>query len=207
MTSGFVRFPCQLWTGAKKTGSPPTDRFVGLVARRPPREWKIAGSNSACAGIFSGSSHASDSKIGTPVATLPGAWRYRVSAGTGQPGVSTLWLGEVESWIWTSISVWQHVKLPEQIRPWDTLACCWDVKQPTNKQTPPTLESQELNSRFLRHTHFFLCFPAFCCCSLCCCFFPTVFCLTDPFICILFPIALFKQYSYLKNECDYLLGG
>ena len=23
----------------------------------------------------------------------------------------------------------------EQIRPWDTLACCWDVKQPTNKQT------------------------------------------------------------------------
>ena len=35
----------------------------------------------------------------------------------------------------TSISVWQHVKLSEQIRPWDTLACCWDVKQPTNKQT------------------------------------------------------------------------
>ena len=23
-----------------------------------------------------------------------------------------------------------------QIRPEDTLACCWDVKQPTNKQTP-----------------------------------------------------------------------
>ena len=34
-----------------------------------------------------------------------------------------------------SISVWQHVQLSEQIRPWDTLACCWDVKQPTNKQT------------------------------------------------------------------------
>ena len=31
--------------------------------------------------------------------------------------------------------MWQHVKLFEQIRPWDTLACCWDVKQPTNKQT------------------------------------------------------------------------
>ena len=30
--------------------------------------------------------------------------------------------------------MWQHVKLSEQIRPWDTLACCWDVKQPTNKQ-------------------------------------------------------------------------
>ena len=29
-------------------------------------------------------------KIGTPVATLPGAWRYRVSAGIGRPGVSIL---------------------------------------------------------------------------------------------------------------------
>ena len=48
---------------------------------------------------FSGSSHTCDLQIGTPVATLPGAWRYRVSAGTGRPGVSILWLGEVESFI------------------------------------------------------------------------------------------------------------
>ena len=75
------------------------NRLVGLVVRRPPRERKISGSNPACAGIFSGSSHTSDSKIGTPVATLPGAWRYRVSAGTGRPGVSILWLDEVESLI------------------------------------------------------------------------------------------------------------
>ena len=34
-------------------------------------------------GDFSGSSHTSDLKIGTQVATLPGAWRHRVSAGTG----------------------------------------------------------------------------------------------------------------------------
>ena len=33
------------------------------------------------------------------MATLPGAWHYRVSAGTGWPGVSILWLGEVERWI------------------------------------------------------------------------------------------------------------
>ena len=39
---------------------------------------------------FSGSSHTSDLKIGTSVATLPGAWRYRVSAETGRPGVSIL---------------------------------------------------------------------------------------------------------------------
>ena len=29
-------------------------------------------------------------KIGTPVATLPCAWRYRVSSETGWPGVSIL---------------------------------------------------------------------------------------------------------------------
>ena len=73
--------------------------FHRLVVRRPHRERKIPGSNPACAGIFSGSSHTGDLKIGTPVATLPEAWRYRVSAGTGQPGVSILWLGELESWI------------------------------------------------------------------------------------------------------------
>ena len=44
-----------------------------IVVRCPPRERKILGSNPACAGIFSGSSHTSESKIGTPVATLPGA--------------------------------------------------------------------------------------------------------------------------------------
>ena len=44
----------------------------------------------ACDGIFPGSSHTSDFKIGTPVATLPGAWRYRVSTGTGRPDVSIL---------------------------------------------------------------------------------------------------------------------
>ena len=27
------------------------------------------------------------------------------------------------------MSVWQHVRLSVQIRPRDTLACCWDVKQ------------------------------------------------------------------------------
>ena len=48
-------------------------------------------------GFFSGSSHTSDLNIGTPMATLPGAWRDRVSAGSGWPGVSILWLGEMES--------------------------------------------------------------------------------------------------------------
>ena len=48
---------------------------------------------------LSGSSHTSNSEIGTPVATLPGSWSYRVSVGTGRPGVSILCLGETESLI------------------------------------------------------------------------------------------------------------
>ena len=56
----------------------------------PPQEQKIPCSNPACAGIFLGSSHTNDLKIGTPVATLPGAWHYRISAGTSWPGVSIL---------------------------------------------------------------------------------------------------------------------
>ena len=83
---------------------------------------------------FSGSSHTSDLKIGAPVATLHGAQHYRVSAGISWPIFSILWLLEVEKWsatkVWSaaSISVWWLVNLSE-------LACCWDVKQPTNKQT------------------------------------------------------------------------
>ena len=38
-----------------------------------------------------------------------------------------------KGWPVTIISVWQHVQLSEQTRPWDTVACCWDVKQPTHQ--------------------------------------------------------------------------
>ena len=69
---------------------PHSDRLDGLVVRRPPRERKMPGSNPACAEISSGSSHTSDLKIGTPVATLRGAWRYRVRAGTSRPGINIL---------------------------------------------------------------------------------------------------------------------
>ena len=54
---------------------------------------------------FFGSNHTSDVEIGTPVATLPGAWCYGVSAGTDCPGVSILWLGERKSLIATSNSL------------------------------------------------------------------------------------------------------
>ena len=45
-----------------------------LWLRSPPAERKILGSNPDWAEILPGSSHTSDLKIGTPVATLQGVW-------------------------------------------------------------------------------------------------------------------------------------
>ena len=75
------------------------NRLVGQVVKASASRAEDPGFESRLRQDFSGSSHTSDFNIGTPVAILPGAWRYRVSAGTGRPGVSILWLGEVESWI------------------------------------------------------------------------------------------------------------
>ena len=66
--------------------SPPRCLVVKVYASRA----EDPGFKSRLRRDISGSSHTSDLKIGTPVATLPGAWRYRVSAGTGRPGVSIL---------------------------------------------------------------------------------------------------------------------
>ena len=65
------------------------------------------------------------------MATLPGAWHYRISAGTGRPGVSILWVGEMESLI-CNLCLSVAARKIKQICPRDTLACCWDIKQPTN---------------------------------------------------------------------------
>ena len=65
-------------------------RFVGPVVKVSASRADDPGFKSRFRRDFSGSSHTSDLKIGTPVATLPGAWCYRASAGTGWPGVSIL---------------------------------------------------------------------------------------------------------------------
>ena len=68
-----------------------TDRLVGLVVKAVRLESGRSRVRIPLAtGFFSGWNHTSDLKIGTPVATLPGAWRHRVSTGTGGPGVSIL---------------------------------------------------------------------------------------------------------------------
>ena len=65
---------------------------ASLASKASTSRVEDPGSIPARAGIFSGLSHTSNLTIGTPVATLPGAWRYRVSTGTGRPGVSILGL-------------------------------------------------------------------------------------------------------------------
>ena len=66
------------------------DRLAGLVVKASASGTEDPGFESRLRLDFSGSSHTSDFKIGTPVATLPGVWHYRLSAGTGRPGVSIL---------------------------------------------------------------------------------------------------------------------
>ena len=68
----------------------PPNRLGGLVVKASASRAEDPGFESRLRRIFSGSSHTSDLNIGTPVATLPGARRYRASAGTGRPGVSIL---------------------------------------------------------------------------------------------------------------------
>ena len=88
----YVRGSCQPQCNSR--------RLVGLVVKAFASRAENSGFDSCLRREnFSRSSHTSDLQIGTPVATLPFAWRYRVNPGTAWPGVSMLWLGEVESLI------------------------------------------------------------------------------------------------------------
>ena len=73
-----------------KDSSAQTDHLAGLVVKVSALRAEDPGFDSRLRWDFSRSSHTSDLKNGTPMATLPGAWRYRVSAGTGRPNVSIL---------------------------------------------------------------------------------------------------------------------
>ena len=66
------------------------DRLVGLVVKASAPGTEDPGFESRLRQDSTGSSHTSDLKTGTPVASLQGAWHYRVSAGTGRPGDSIL---------------------------------------------------------------------------------------------------------------------
>ena len=89
MTPGFFD-DLQEVNDARKTAAIDRDHLGGLVVKASASGAEDPGFESRLHRDFSGSSHTSDLKNGTPVATLPGAWHYRVSAGTGRPGVSIL---------------------------------------------------------------------------------------------------------------------
>ena len=66
-------------------------RLVGLVVRASAsREQGPVFESLLTVWEFYGSTHTTDLNTGTPVATLSGARRYRVSTGTGWPDVSIL---------------------------------------------------------------------------------------------------------------------
>ena len=110
--------------------------LFGLVVKASALRGEDPGFESCLQHHFSRSSHTSGLKIGTPVATLPGAWCYRVSAGTGQPSVSKLWLGEVESLIcsfYPSVAAYKLVWADLSLRYISMLLGCLL----TNKQQQP----------------------------------------------------------------------
>ena len=74
--------------------------------RRPPRERKITGSNPACAGIFPGSSHTSDLKIG--IQWLPCQVLGVIGSVLGLVGPVSVYCDWVRWRVWcaTSFSVW-----------------------------------------------------------------------------------------------------
>ena len=81
---------------------PPFPHTTSLLAkwlRCPPQEQKMLFDSRLHHRDFFKSLHTSDLKTGMAVSTLPGVWRCKVSAWTGWPGVSILWLGEVENLI------------------------------------------------------------------------------------------------------------
>ena len=105
--------------------------LVGLVVKASASRTEDPGFESRLRWDFSGSSHTNDQWLPFRAPGIIGS----VLGLVGPVSVYCDWVRwKVGSA--TSISVLQHVKLSEQIRPWDTLACCWDVKQPTNKLLP-----------------------------------------------------------------------
>ena len=58
------------------------DRLVSEVVKASASKAAESGFDSCLSRDFFGSSHTSDIKIGTRMASLSGAWRYRVSTGT-----------------------------------------------------------------------------------------------------------------------------
>ena len=70
-----------------------------------------------------------------------------------QVGLVSVYFYLVGNKVWSvsSISVWHHVQLSKQICPWDTLACCWDVKQSKPKLSASDKEEKKPIQRFVQN--------------------------------------------------------
>ena len=92
----------------------PFDRIVGLVVKASASRAADLGSIPAFpVGLFPGR----DLNTGTPVAALPGAWRYGVSSGTGWPDVNVLCLDEIAGLICNFCLSVAGRRFSEEIRP------------------------------------------------------------------------------------------
>ena len=101
--------------------------------RRPPRERQIRGSIPAFSeGIFQGRVLPATKELA--LRWLPCQVSDVIGSTLGLVGPVSVYRDWVKFKVRSaaSASVWQHVQLSEQNRSCDTLACCWDVKQPTN---------------------------------------------------------------------------
>ena len=86
-----MQLPSQCGSTSSCLGRPVPGHIAEREMLKPQQRFSV--------GMFSKLSHTSDLEIGTPVATLPGTWGYRLSARTGCLGVSVQSLGEIESLI------------------------------------------------------------------------------------------------------------
>ena len=95
--------------------------LVGLVVKASASRAEDPRFKSRLHQDFFGLSHTSD---------LPGV----IGSVLGLVGLVSVYCDWVRLNVWSATSVCQHVKLSEQICPWDTLACCWTLsKQQTNQ--------------------------------------------------------------------------
>ena len=97
----------------------------------------------------------------------------------------------------TTVSVWQLVKLSEQIRPLDTLACCWDVKQPTNNNNCSMEHVRVIMSPLLLLLVF-----SFCCCSPSSLYSPSAVAPPPLYILLLLLLPLLSIFSFCCCFCS-----
>ena len=104
------------------------DRLLGLVVKVSAPRAEDLGFESRLRRDFSGSSQK------MALQWLPCRAPGVIGLALWLVGLVSVYCDWVRWKVWStaSISVWQHIQLSEQIRPWDTLACCCDVKQATN---------------------------------------------------------------------------